>query len=142
MASTSPKLNMKYRWSLGENGWNTDMDNNIKKLDCTVQLAVESMVLTVPPSSPSVGQTYIIPTGATGVWSSNIGKVAQYIDGNWVYYTPQEGWQTWVKDVDKRYDYDGTVWITPDDGILFKINAGSLQVSLDRASTWKTITLT
>lgn len=111
MASTSPKLGLKYGWTLGENGWNTDMDNNIKKMEALVQLAVESATTTAPPGSPTAGQIYIVPAAATGAWSTNVGKVAQFIDSAWVYYTPNEGWRAWVKDTDTRMDYTGTAWI-------------------------------
>lgn len=111
MASTAPKLGIKYAWALGENGWNTDMDNNLKKLDVLVMPAVETRTLTSPPGSPTNGNAFIIPLGATGVWAGKTNQIAHYIAGAWTYYVPQEGWNVWIKDEDLRGDFNGTSWI-------------------------------
>lgn len=49
-------------------------------------IAAISATVTVPPSSPSNGDTYLIPVGATGAWASNVGKIVQWNSG-WVYVT-------------------------------------------------------
>lgn len=46
---------------------------------------VKSMTTTAPPGSPSTGDGYVIPTGATGVWSGNVGKVTIYGENDWIY---------------------------------------------------------
>ena len=43
-------------------------------------------------------------------WQANTSKIAQYISSSWSFYTPQEGWFTWVKDEDKLYKYNGSSW--------------------------------
>ena len=40
MASTDPNLGLTYGWTLGESGWHTTMDGNLKRLGAVVGLAV------------------------------------------------------------------------------------------------------
>ena len=42
--------------------------------------------MTSPPSSPAIGDTYLIPTGATGAWSGLAGQLSQW--------TGTDGWHT------------------------------------------------
>ena len=58
--------------------------------------AVISRTITAPPGSPSIGAIYIVPSGATGAWSGQTNKVAYYNGSTWEFYTPAEGWRTWV----------------------------------------------
>ena len=41
--------------------------------------------LTVPPGSPTARAAYLVPIGASGVWASNVGKIATYDGEAWVY---------------------------------------------------------
>jgi hypothetical protein len=47
-------------------------------------LAVISATVTAPPGSPTVGDAYLIPTGATGAWSGLGNRIAQFTDAGWV----------------------------------------------------------
>ena len=71
----------------------------------------QSATTTTPPTLTTSGDIYVIPTGATGAWSSNVGKVA-VDNGTWTYYTPVEGWTVKAIDDAKFYQYVGTSWIT------------------------------
>lgn len=63
------------------------------------------------PGSPSDGDAYLVPTGATGSgWSVNVGKIAIYYSGIWNYFTPAESWRGWVNDEDLFIRYDGSTW--------------------------------
>lgn len=46
---------------------------------------VKSATLTTPPASPAEGDTYYVPTGATGAWSGHAGEIATYEDGAWTF---------------------------------------------------------
>ena len=46
MASTDPNLGLTYGWTLGESGWNTSMDANLKRLGAVVGLSVKDRDLT------------------------------------------------------------------------------------------------
>ncbi len=54
-------------------------------------LVINSMTQASPPASPTVGDTYLIPTGATGLWAANIGNIAQWSGSSWSYVTPPDG---------------------------------------------------
>ena len=54
-------------------------------------VAVISMTLSSAPGAPSAGDTYLIPTGATGIWAGNTGKIAQWTGASWSYLTPPDG---------------------------------------------------
>jgi hypothetical protein len=56
-------------------------------------IAVNSATTTSPPGGPSVGDTYLIPAGATGSWAAHVNQIAQYTGATlgWVYRTfPQQ----------------------------------------------------
>lgn len=67
--------------------------------------------LTTPPGSPTDGQAWIVPAGATGIWSGKTNQIAAYIGTGWVYWTPIEGARLWLNDEDKEYVFDGSAWI-------------------------------
>lgn len=52
MALTYPNLGLTYGWALGESGWHTAMDANLKRLGALVGLSVKSRALTAPPPPP------------------------------------------------------------------------------------------
>jgi hypothetical protein len=117
--ATLPKIGLQAFWAWRYSGWKTGMDANMLKLDTIVQMAVEDKDLTSPPGSPSVGDAYIVGSGATGDWSGHDDEIAIYKnvydnDGNvtgqsWQFYTPNDGWWCYVKDVEGYYYYDSNV---------------------------------
>lgn len=53
--------------------------------------AVSSMTLASAPGAPASGDTYLVPTGATGIWASQVGKIAEWNGTAWFYSTPSDG---------------------------------------------------
>lgn len=100
-----PGLGLNGFWNLGEDGWNTGMDENLLVLSTLVQGSVLSRV-TALPGSPSEGDRYIVPTGSGG--TSN--QIAVYDDGAWVYLVPQQGWLIYVIDVAEFRYWSGASW--------------------------------
>jgi hypothetical protein len=116
MPSTDPNLGLTYGWTLGESGWNTGMDANLKRLGALVGLSVIDRTTTTPPSSPNNGDRYIIPSGATGAWSGKTDQIAVRIEGVWEYHVPQPGWIAYIVAEDKLSVYKSTGWsagVTP-----------------------------
>lgn len=73
---------------------------------------VLSRVVTTPAVGASESDSYIIPAGATGVWSGKTNQMACWIGGAWSYYTPVEGvGGIWVNDEDTAYSFDGSAWV-------------------------------
>jgi hypothetical protein len=110
MASTDPNLGLNYGWALGESGWHTGMDANLKRLGAVVGLSVKDRDLTLPPASPTAGDRYIIPTGATGAWAGKTDQIAVYISGAWEYYVPKVGWLAYIEDEAVLSVYKTTGW--------------------------------
>ncbi|WP_448786344.1 phage tail-collar fiber domain-containing protein [Brucella intermedia] len=54
-------------------------------------LPVLSMTVVVPPSSPAVGDVYLVPAGATGAWAGQSGKIAEYTSAGWGIIDPPDG---------------------------------------------------
>lgn len=110
-ASSDPNLGLKYGWTLGESGWNVDVDQNFKRLGAVVGLGVKSAQLGVPPASPVDGDRYIIPSGATGEWTGRTNQVAVRVAGAWEYHVPVIGWVSFVEDTSVLSAFKGgTGW--------------------------------
>lgn len=97
-------------YSAGDSGWATQMDANLDVLDALGQAVIINSTTTTPPSSPSNGDAYIIPTGATGAWSTEVGNIAAWQHSAWAYYTPKAGWIVYDKSVNTQRVYNGTAW--------------------------------
>ena len=74
-----------------------------------------------PPASPSDGDTYIVGTGATGVWSGHDNAIAYYTTQNlstaaWEFWTPKDGWLASVTgtfgESAQIWRFNGTEWTT------------------------------
>lgn len=86
----------------------------LRVLDLLVQLAVSSRQLADPPGMPAQGDRYIVPPGATGVFSGHVGQIALWQDSDWQFVTPRPGWQAEVLDEATRVVFDGTDWVGPE----------------------------
>lgn len=94
---------------------------------------VKSRTTTAQPGSPANGDTYIMPTGATGTnWATFTAKqIAHYYGGSWKAWTPVEGARVWVNDEDSVWAYNGTDWMLDTRApMLSKSVAGSANVTL------------
>lgn len=98
----------------------------LRVLDLLVQLAVKDRSLMTPPVSPLLGDRYIVPTGATGAWAGQAGKIALFENGLWQFFTALAGWQAFVADEAQVAVFNGTTWIGLSDGPL---SVGQLGVS-------------
>jgi hypothetical protein len=110
MPSTDPNLELNYGWTLGESGWDTGMDANLKRLGAVVGLSVKDRDLTTPPASPVNGERYLIPAGAAGVWSGKTGQIAVRIANTWEYHAPKIGWLCYIEDEGVLSAYKPSGW--------------------------------
>lgn len=109
---------------------------DLQLLDALVFLAVEDKDLATPPTTVvgDVGKRWIIPSGATGVWTGKAGQVALCTAAAvWRYFVPLEGWRARVKDENITYEYDGSAWSsatsTPVGRHMVPIMAGAMAPS-------------
>lgn len=74
---------------------------------------VLSDLVQTPPTSNNVGDSYIVPLGATGDWSSQVNNIATWDGSDWIYYTPQVNDRTIITTGDTAGNivkWDGSVW--------------------------------
>lgn len=85
------KIGGVYTEFLASRSWVLSRTSASTKLNRLPWLPVISMTTTAPPASPAQGDAYLVPTGASGAWSANAGKIAEWVDGAWSYATPTDG---------------------------------------------------
>jgi len=100
-----PGLGLNGFWNLGEDGWNTGMDENLLVLSALAQGAVLSRT-TALPGTPVDGDIYIVPVGSGG--TSN--QIAVRDNGAWTYLVPQQGWLVYVIDAAEFRYFTGASW--------------------------------
>lgn len=60
-------------------------------------LFLKSASTATPPSNPANEDAYLVPTGASGDWTDNVGSVAVWL-GVWTFLLPMNGWRVYVSD--------------------------------------------
>lgn len=83
----------------------------IEQLDMVVQLTVEAVDASTPPSGAAEGQAWAVGDGATGAWAGRSGQVAAWRGGGWLFATPQTGWRAWNKSAAATFAFDGAAWV-------------------------------
>lgn len=86
-------------------------NEGMRRLDALVQLSAASMSVGAPPADPVPGARYILPAGASGLWSAQPeGTLAVWEDVAWAFYAPSAGWLAWVEDAGALKVHDGAAW--------------------------------
>lgn len=110
-SSTEVRSGLKYGWSLGESGWNGEMDANLLLIGrFGIHLSIKDRDLTTPPGSPVAGDTYIAAASSTGAWSGQDGKVLVWTGTAWAIGTPRVGWVAYIEDEQKLSAYKAGGW--------------------------------
>lgn len=85
-ASTEPRSGLFYGWTLGESGWNAQMDANIQRIGrFGLHLSVLDRDLATPPGTPAAGDTYIVAASPTGAWVGHAAEVAVWDGSAWAF---------------------------------------------------------
>ncbi len=92
MPDTSERLSLPYLMPAQAQKHVTH-NEALQRLDLLVQLAVESFDTSVPPALPQTGEVYALSAASTGAWAGHADELAAWVDGNWHFIAPQEGWQ-------------------------------------------------
>ena len=74
------------------------------------QQAVIDKDLSTPPVSPVKGDRYLVKATGLGAWAGKDNNFAWFDGSVWKFDAPMEGHQTWVKDEDRVYFFNGTSW--------------------------------
>lgn len=94
----------------------------MRMVDGAVMPHAKSWTTIVQPVSPTDGDVYIVPVGATGTnWAGQDKKFARWstVQAAWEFYTPKTGWEILVEDQKDANGtpmpivYTGSVWAYP-----------------------------
>lgn len=83
----------------------------IEALDALVQPTVESRSLATPPATPLPGEAWIVPAGASGVWSGHANEIAAWQSGAWSFLDPATGSQVYDRSDKTLLVFDSGVWM-------------------------------
>lgn len=64
-------------------------------IDLALQASVTSVGAATPPTSPAVGDCWILGAAPTGAWSGQAGHIAGWTAGGWRFVAPREGMTAW-----------------------------------------------
>lgn len=63
----------------------------IRRLDALVQLVLESATATAPPATPAEGGRWFVPSGASGAFAGQEGRIAAFEAGVFDFLDPRPG---------------------------------------------------
>ena len=110
MSENSPRLDLPYIQAAQAQKHITH-NEAIEQLDMIVQLTVEAVDATTPPSGAAEGQAWAVGAGATGAWAGRASQIAAWRGNGWLFAIPQTGWRAWNKSAAATYAFDGTGWV-------------------------------
>lgn len=84
-------------------------------LDLLVQPVIQAATLAVPPASPVIGQSWLVATGGTGIWSGKDGQIAGWTSAGWIFVAPFQGLSVWNAETNRYLIFSGAEW---DDGVV------------------------
>ncbi len=86
------------------------VNESLSIIDTYIQTAVKD-IINSPPSSPTVGDTYIVKSNPTGDWTGFTNYLAKWNTAGWQLLTPIIGQRAYHVAEEALYIYDGTGWI-------------------------------
>lgn len=92
------------------------------RLDGFVNLVLQSISQSSPPSTVIDGQCWGIPSDGQGAWAGNRGCIAIGSNGGWIFAEPSWGMSAFVADRGLQARYNGTTWVS---GALILTSIGS-----------------
>lgn len=119
-------------WAALEDGWGDQMNANLRAVDLLLQARVIARDLATPPATPTNGDAYVVPTGASGAWAGQATKIARWCSTlstpAWEFYTPKTGWVVWVINDAAPYRFSAGAWADASPTIA---SISGLQAALD-----------
>ena len=82
------------------------------RIDALVHVSVISLTVVLPPTNPTLGDSYIIPIGANGAWAQHPNEIATSQAGGWTYLKPIAGCIVWSQAANAQTLFDGVRWRT------------------------------
>lgn len=115
---TLPGLGIRAFWTAGSDGYNAELDPDLRLLSALVQCRVLSRVADYP-ESPGNGDMHIL----TGTADAN--DIVAYDVDTWINYTPEEGFLAYDRATNELLLFDGSVWT------VFESGGGSVAIQKD-----------
>lgn len=84
----------------------------LRVIDVAMNLTVIRRDFTAPPGAPSEGDKYIPAATASGAWTGREDDVAAYVNGEWIFFNPAEGWRVYDQTTGELLIFDGASWVT------------------------------
>lgn len=128
----------------GESQWRQATNQALSKIDATISLSVLQVEQITVPATPTLGDRYLIGTGASGVFAGRANQLAVYgysANGTqqWNYYSPINGLVAYNLGDSLTYIYDSATvsWVVmPSTAGSFEIpNVGELSGSYITGAT-------
>jgi hypothetical protein len=113
--SIGPKIPIIVRVSQGD-PWTAIGNAMLRSFQPLIQPNVISLAFSIPPVSPTNGDTYVVGSSPTGLWSGQANSIAYWSTdnpqsaGEWEFYPPLPGWVVSNRQDGAQYIFDGTVW--------------------------------
>ena len=120
--SYGPKLGLLNNAAIGE-AYYDQFRPMLRGVDALVQAGAISTTVTIPPPTPTDGDTYLLTSGSlTGVWTGHTNQLAVWssqvtlpgtdtLAPGWDFYTPKIGWLVWADDLSEFMFFNGTSWV-------------------------------
>ena len=115
----------------------------LRQLDIIVQLSVAGFDATTPPAAPATGEVHALGTSPSGAWAGHGDRLAAWIDGGWLFLTPQAGWRAWGGATGELRIWDGGAWVLPlaDHDNLAGLGIGTTSDAINRLAVQADATL-
>ena len=106
----------------------------LQSLDALTQLVLAGLGSETPPAVPGMGDIHALGPAPTGAWAGQGGQLAQWVDPDWHFTPPQEGWRAWDLGAARPVVFDGAAWVpmTPDLDNLEGVGIGTASDAVNR----------
>ncbi|UFK26776.1 ribonuclease III [Roseobacter phage RDJL6] len=84
----------------------------LRVVDTALNLTVIRSDFTAPPGAPAEGDKYIPAATASGAWTGKENQVAAYINAEWIFFTPAEGWRAYDQTTGTLLLWNGSAWVS------------------------------
>jgi hypothetical protein len=79
-------------------------------IDMAIQAAVISVSAATPPSSPAIGDCWILGAAPGGDWAGHARQLAGWSAGGWRFISPREGMTAWSIADNAQARFSGADW--------------------------------
>lgn len=107
----------------------TSMQVPLQRLTVCPWIPVKSAAFTNPPTEPKVGDAYVIPSNATGVWKGQSQKIAEFTSAGWAITTTPDGHGIGLPD-GSVYIKIGGKYVLPQNKTIGFSAAGSVSLNI------------